>query len=356
VRSRRRIGRASAILLVLLLALVVGSCSSLGYLSQSIWGHTRILAERRSIERLLQDEATPAPLQRQLQKVLEIRQFASHELHLPDNGSYRSYAEIERPYVVWNVVAAPELSVDPLLWCFPVVGCVSYRGYFSQRKAERFADRLRRRGYDVDTSGVTAYSTIGWFRDPVLSTFIERPDAELAGLIFHELAHQVVYVKDDTTFNESFATFVEQDGVRRWLTSVGRAAEIAAYERGRDREAELTALLLRFRARLEGVFNQDRADDWKRRRKSEILADLRDGYEAFKRDWDGFAGYDDWFSQELNNADLASVGAYHELVPAFRRLLAQQGGDLARFFDEVRRLATQPAEERIRLLGSGPVP
>lgn len=351
----RRLGLAAAALGSLLAVL---SCSNLGYYGQALWGQTRILAGRQSIARLVADPATPAALREKLKAVVRIREFAIQELALPDNGSYRGYVELgpeedgsRRRYVVWNVVAAPELSTNPHTWCFPVAGCVSYRGYFSRARALRFADRLEERGYDVAVSGAAAYSTLGWFRDPVPSTVIGYPDVDLAGLVFHELAHQVVYVKDDTRFNESFATTVEIEGVRRWLAAGGEDPEtMADYLLRMRREEEFAELVLRYRERLREVYGGEEPAEHKRRAKKELFEELREAYGELRASWDGYPGYDPWFERELNNAHLVSVDAYHDLVPEFERLLEREQGDLESFYGEVRELAKLDPEERERRL------
>jgi predicted aminopeptidase len=320
------------------------ACSSLGYYSQAAWGQTRILLARRDVVKLVADPHTPETLRGQLETVLELRRFAVGELHLPDNGSFRTYVELpprddgsRRRAVVWNVVAAPELDTSPVVWCFPVAGCVSYRGYFSRKRARKYADRLGRKGYDVAVSGAAAYSTLGWFEDPLLSTVVDYPEVDLAGLLFHELAHQVVYVKDDTGFNESFATAVELEGVRRWLDAGGGdPAELDAYRERKQREDRYVELLLGTRDRLREVYAAAEADDWKRERKREVLGELRQSAAAYGRR----------FERQQNNADLASVGAYHDLVPAFAALLAREDGDLEAFYAASRRLAELDAAAR----------
>jgi len=330
--------------LVAAVALAATSCAGLGYYGQAAWGQMRLLVARRPIETVIRDPSTPAALRAKLATVQRLRRFAVEGLGLPDNGSYRGYVELDRPFVVWNVVAAPELSVEPRVWCFPVAGCVSYRGYFSEDRARRFAERLRRQGYDVDVGGVAAYSTLGWFRDPLLSTVIDYPEPDLAGLIFHELAHQEVYVKDDSPFDESFATTVEIEGVRRWLQASGAEPDaVERYRRSKQRYDELVALALAYRDRLQEVYASPASDDEKRRRKREILGELR----AANRDPD----YAEWFAQDLNNAHLASIGAYNDFVPAFQALLAENDGDLPRFYDAVRELAGLEPEARAERLG-----
>jgi predicted aminopeptidase len=244
------------------------------------------------------------------------------------------------------VTAAGELSIEPVEWCFLFAGCVTYRGYFERERAERFADGLRAEGYDVSIGGVAAFSTLGWFADPVLSTFLERSGPELAGLIFHELAHQRVYVKNGTEFNESFATAVEVEGVRRWLQARGLEADLSEYLEARARNAEFVALVLAYRERLAAVYGADRPDGWKRRRKAEVFDELRAEYGRLRESWGGDDRYDGWFGDGLNNARLSSIGAYHGLEPGFRRLLDDLDGDLEAFYAEVGRLSGLPAGER----------
>lgn len=329
-----------------LLLLVLG-CSSLGYVTQSLWGGASILRQRRPIERLLERGELSEDRSRRLELVLEILDFAHHELALPDNGSYRTFVEVDRPYVVWNVVAAPRFSVEPRSWCFPIAGCVAYRGYFSERKARRFADRLERRGLDVAVGGVTAYSTLGWFRDPVLSTFFGYADAELAGLLIHELAHQVIYVKGDSSFNESFATTVEEEGVRRWLESRGESIAWEDWRLSAQRRRRTAELLLDYRGRLEEVYGSAGDDEAKARRKAELLAELRRRLADLRRSWGGATDLlDDPIEPPLNNADLAAVGTYWEHVAALRVLLARTGGELARFYEAVAEIGGGSDEER----------
>lgn len=312
----------------------------------------RVLGAQRPIDALLENPDTPPALQRKLRLVLEVREFASRYLGLPDNDSYRYYADIKRPYVLWNVFAADEFSTKLQTWCFPVAGCVSYRGYFAQDKAEEFAASLRARGRDVFVGGVPAYSTLGWFHDPVLNTVLDRHDTDLAGLIFHELAHQVIYVRNDSAFNESFATAVELEGVRRWLAQRGSADKIAAYEQAKHRQARFAGLIALYRERLKELYVEDIPREDKFARKAALFAALKQDYAALKQDWGGYAGYDRWFARDLNNAHLASVATYHQLVPGFQQVLREQDGDLPRFFHAIKQLAKLSKTERTaRLLG-----
>lgn len=336
--------------------LLVAGCGTVGYLAQSVQGHLSLVHQARPVDRWLADDTIPEPLRERLVLSQRIRDFAVAELALPDNRSYRSYADLGRPAAVWNVVAVPELSLTLKTWCFPVVGCVGYRGYYDRAQAEAFAEGLRQAGYEVRVYGVPAYSTLGrldWLGgDPLLNTFIRYPEGELARLIFHELAHQIVYVKDDTTFNESFATAVERLGVQRWLDQHASPTVREEYERFDARRRDFLALTLRYRARLAEVYAGPGSDDDKRRGKAEVLAAMRAEHARLKAGpWEGFAGYDRWF-EEANGASLAVLAAYTELVPGFEQLFVSGGQSFARFYDAVRELARQPRDERRRALAS----
>jgi predicted aminopeptidase len=308
-------------------ALVLSGCETLGYYAQAVSGHLDLMSRTRPVAELLADPQVPPELRARLELAQRIRDFASKELKLPDNGSYRSYAELPRPFAVWNVVAAPEFSLEPVRACFPVAGCVSYRGFFERAAAQAFAERLRAAGHDVYLYGVPAYSTLGRFDDPLLSTFIYRGEAELAALIFHELAHQVAYARDDTVFNESFAAAVEREGLRRWLR--GRDAELARFAAAQADAAQVEALMEAARGRLAALYREPLAPDLMRSRKRAELAALKAALGAHPR----------YRDLEPDNAVLAAHAAYTRLVPQFERLLAEEGGDLARFYERVRRLA-----------------
>ena len=296
------------------------------YTSHVLSGGAGLLAKREPIDEVLAEDSLPADERHKLELSQSIVDFAVSDLQLPDNGSYRSYVRLDRPYVVWNVVAAPALSIEPLEWCFPIVGCVSYRGYFKEERAGKFAAKLERKGNDVTVRGVDAYSTLGRFEDPVLSTFLDRRGVDLAALLFHELAHQRLYIKDDTAFNESFATVVEHEGLRRWLVAQGRESEIAGLESERDVEQQFVSLLLDWRERLDRLFRSDLPDEEKHQRKKEFLAGLRAEYERAKRDWGDDDRYDAWFDRPLNNARLAAVSNYYDLVAPLEMLLAASPG------------------------------
>jgi predicted aminopeptidase len=338
--------------LALLLTAANSGCAKLGYYTQAIGGQLEILSKRQPIETLLDDPETDAQLRTQLAAVLAMRAFASNDLALPDNKSYRTYVDLKRPYVVWNVFAAPELSLTPLQWCFVVVGCINYRGYFSPTGADKFAGKLRQQGYDVYVGGVTAYSTLGWFRDPVLNTMLSKSQTDVAALIFHELAHQRVYVRDDTVFNESFAVTVEREGVRRWLARSGTQEQFQRYLMRKQRYQQFVQLIMRYRQRLIELYATTKPDAEKRALKTALFTELRADYARLKQSWNGYAGYDEWFARDLNNAHLVPLGLYHEYVPAFQALLAQHGGDLVAFYQAVEEIGKLPKAQRVARLQS----
>jgi len=326
-------------------------CSTLGYYYQSAKGQLDLMCRARDIDEVLADESVPDPVKNRLERVKGMRRFASDELGLPDNDSYREYADPEREFVIWNVFAAPELSVEPHRWCFPIVGCVVYRGYFDKTDAREYAQSLvDRRGLETYVAGVPAYSTIGWFDDPVVSTILGYSQERLAGLIFHELAHQVAYARGDSVFNESFATAVEIEGVERWLQHQGHDRKIEAYRQRRERDATVVETILEYRRRLDAAYRSGHGRDWKLARKAEIIAALRRRYNELVAQWQGYRGYGRWFSQDLNNAHFVVIAAYHDKVGAFQALLARHGGDLPAFYKAVKELASRPQAERDRFL------
>ena len=324
------------ILFSLLAPLLLSGCETLSYYVQAVGGQMELMARAKPAAQLIADPATPQPLRERLELARTIRDYASRELDLPDNGSYRSYADLGRAYVVWNVVAAPEFGLAPVESCFPVAGCVPYRGFFAQEDAERHAAKLRAAGNDVNVRGVAAYSTLGRFDDPLLSTFIAHPDTELARLIFHELSHQLLYVKNDSTFNESFAVAVERAGVRRWLAATGRNAGLQSFLDTQERSAKFLALLEQMRARLKALYATPLAPEVMRERKRAEFAELRKLLDANPRLKD----------MQANNALLASFATYSQLVPAFEKLLEEEGGDLKRFYGRVKTLAANEPSNR----------
>lgn len=333
-----------------LLSTLLTGCSALGYYAQAVAGHVQLMQRSRPIPALLANPDTPMDLRTRLGRVLTIRAFATRELALPDNDSYRSYAELDRDATVWSLVAAPEFSVEPMRWCYPIIGCASYRGYFAQTDAEAEASRLAGEGMEVTVGPVAAYSTLGWWDDPLPSPLLKRPEPQLAGVIFHELAHQRVYVRGDSTFNESFATAVEQAGVRRWLAQAGDPARMRAWETHLFREREFAHLLLGTRERLQRLYAKGLAPNALRSLKQGEFARLREAYGHLKASWGGYAGFDPWFARPLNNARLATVTTYVLWVPAFLELLRHQNGDFATFYRAVADLGALPAPERQRRL------
>lgn len=337
-------------LVIALLLPSLAGCANFGFYTQAVRGQFEIYSRTRPIADVIADPATPPALKDKLRQVLEVRDYASRALALPDNDSYRVYADLKRPYALWNVFATPELSLKPVAWCFLITGCVSYRGYFSREQAQAFADKLRTAGDDVYVGGVRMYSTLGWFNDPVLNTIIQRPLPEIAGLVFHELAHQRLYVKGDTTFSESFAVTVELEGVRRWLQKQHAGGEFAEYRNQLKRRDEFVALMMKYRDRLDTLYRSDATVEAKRAGKRRIIAALRAEYLHVKAGWNGYSGYDAWFAQDLNNAYFVSVGTYYELVPAFQALLARCRDDLPAFYRTAEKIAKLPAKERLAAL------
>lgn len=336
-------------LAALLVLLSLAGCQGLAYYGHAARGQAALLLKREPIPRLLADPATPPALRAQLQAVGRIRAFAAAELGLPAQRQYTSYVELGRPYALWAVTAAPELSLAPRTWCYWLVGCLSYRGYFREAAARREAAALAREGWDVAVDGVPAYSTLGWFSDPVLSSFVTLPEAELAELLFHELVHQVLYVPGDTAFNESLAVAVAEEGLRRYAAH--RGLDLAAVEAARRREDALVRLLLDWRDRLGAALAAAPTVAAKRAAKAEVYAGLRADYARLRAGDAAYAGADAWFSG-LNNARLNAVATYHDLVPAFRVLLRQEGGNVARFLARCRALAALDRDERHRRLAA----
>ena len=324
-------------------AVLLSGCETLAYYAQAVGGQVSLMSRTQPVERLLADPATPQPLRARLALAREIRDYAVKELKLPDNASYRGYADIGRPYAVWNVVAAPEFSLEALQSCFPVAGCVTYRGFFALDDAESHAAQLKSQGDDVYVRGVPAYSTLGRLDDPLLSTFIRYPDADLARLIFHELAHQVAYVKDDSAFNEGFATVVEREGLRRWLAATGRLEAQKEFLATQERNKELAGEIEQVRAKLRVLYRQRIAPEAMRERKRAELDSLKPKLARFSR----------YRQLEPNNAFLAAYATYTELTPTFEHLLREEGGDLERFYARVKKYAASPPGERGLLSAPG---
>lgn len=336
--------------LLLLLILGLTACESVAYYTQAFHGQFTILTQRRDIEDVVKDPETDNQLRSQLETVLSVRQFAESEMHLPVENNFSTYVDLEQPFVVWNVFAAPEFSLDAKQWCYPIAGCVTYRGYFTEGRAYDYAREIEAEGFDTYVGGVAAYSTLGWFADPVLNTIVNREEHRLASLIFHELAHQVIYVPGDTEFNESFATAVEMEGLRRWLEINGKAenasAIVAQANLEKSRRLEFVGLVQGVIPQLESLYQSDKTVEDKRREKAVLIQSLREQYQVLKAGWGDYDAYDNWFSSEINNAKLRTVSTYFNRVPAFDALLAEVDFDLPLFYERVEELSRLDTVER----------
>ena len=342
--------RRARCLVPLLLGVLLSGCASLDYYAQVSRGQLDLLAARQPVAELLADPQTDPELQRRLAQAQQAREFASAHLALPDNRSYRLYADLQRPYVVWNVFATPELSLAPLTHCFPVAGCVAYRGFYQQGRARGAAALLQDEGLDTYVAGIEAYSTLGWFDDPILNTMLRWDDERLAAVIFHELAHQQLYVADDTAFNESFASFVEQEGLRQWRAARGLAPDDAHEERMRR---QFTELILASRERLQALYASQLDEAQKRAAKAAEFERLRGEYRVLRDgEWGGDRRYDAWVAQPLNNARLLPFGLYDQWVEAFAALFRQADGDWAEFYRRAAALGELDAEQRERTLAA----
>ncbi len=339
------------LLLLALLSLLLAACNSVAYYGQAISGQMQLLILRQPISKLIEEPATSSTLRQRLQSVANMRAFASRELALPDNPSYTSYVDLKRPYVIWNVFAAPEFSLAPKQWCYPIAGCVSYRGYFSEVRARTYAAKLHRKGFDTEVAGISAYSTLGWFSDPLLNTMLSRSETQLAGTLFHELAHQQLYAKNDTRFNESFAVTVELEGIRRWLQDQGKVNQFRDYLQSLKRKRQFIALVQGAHAKLEKLYVQDRSETEKRTAKAAIFQQLKTDYRQLKKGWNNYRGYDAWFNRKLTNASLVPISSYYDYVPAFQALLRRSRNNLAAFYRAARRIAEQtPADRKATLM------
>ncbi len=327
-------------------ALTLSACDSMAWYLQAAQGHLAIVTSRQDMDALLSDPELAPVLAAKLQLVLEAREFAESELMLPAGGNYLEFVQLDREHAVWNVFAAPEFSVEPVTWCYPVAGCAAYRGYFSESDAQAYAGELEAQGFDVYVGGIDAYSTLGWFDDALLSTVVGRPDHQLAALIFHELAHQVTYVPDDTTLSESFATVVEMEGLRRWLETRSQSELLDEARADAERRGRFVEFVSGFRDRFEELYDSEMSEADMRREKAGLQQRMRAEYEALKVEWGGNNGYDGWFSRSLNNAQLTTVGSYNDLAPQLREILRQAGNDLSAFYERMRELTRMSPENR----------
>lgn len=342
----------SQYLLLFLLVTTLGSgCSTISYYSQSVSGHLNVMWQAEPIEEVIARPDTSPAVSEQLTRALSIRQFASTQLLLPQNDSYKVYADLKRPYVVWNITAAPEFSLTPQKWCYLVVGCVSYRGYYHEQEARILARHLEGEGLDVNVRGVSAYSTLGWFDDPLLNTMLGWKDTQFAGLIFHELSHQVLYIKDDTDFNEAFASAVERLGVLEWLQQTNPQMMDDYFKRINEQQS-FRELIIQTRNQLQEIYGSDISNEEKRKQKRHAFEQMKLRYEAGKEPTDAKGLYDYWFSQPLNNARLLSAMTYMELIPAFYALFLESNRDWNLFYENAKRLSDKEKTERDETLNS----
>lgn len=348
-------------LLLLLAVGAVSGCHTLSFYGQAIHGEYQLLSDQQPIQKLIDEPHTPPRLKQRLELLENMRAFAASDLKLPVDNQYRKYVDLHRPFVVWNVEAAPEFSLQAKTWWYPFLGSLDYRGYFSKPAATNYAQSLKKQGYDVSVGGVEAYSTLGWFKDPILNTFIFEPDAELAEIVFHELGHARLFARGDTDFNEAFATTVGEEGSQRWLKARGDLPALQAYRAHLHRNDQFVHLVMKTRTRLEALYGDEHLDGGKiratnknhgvprkqlRQEKEAILADMRKEYAALKAGWGGNPEFDGWFAHEINNAELNSVAEYYDFVPGFQEILADNGGDMAKFYDAAEALSKKAKGQR----------
>ena len=325
------------VLFAALIVAVLPSCQTVRFYGQAVGGQVEILRRSRPNEQVIADPATPPVLRGQLESVDRIRQFASDHLSLPGDESYAKYADLGRKHVVWVLYAAPEFSLKPKTWHYPFIGKMDYRGYFREQDTEALAGELKRDGYDVFIGEVDAYSTLGWFHDPVLNTFVAYPDIDLAETIFHELTHRKYFRRGDTVFNESFANVVAEEGVKRWLKHEGRLADLKKYEGRLVRRREFYQEIDRSRLKLERLYASGQSAPVMREQKQAILMKLRDQFRELRRRWGGH-GLEGWLRKDINNGHIVSLKIYADHMPPFQQLLTECGGDLDLFYQKVAKL------------------
>ncbi|MCZ6664479.1 MAG: aminopeptidase [Gammaproteobacteria bacterium] len=338
------------LVLALIFTTTLSGCSTMAYYRHALTGQFEIWRNQEPIEVLLERDTLSPALREKLNYAVNARDFAFERLALPDNGSYRDYVDLKRDFVVWNVFATPELSLTPVQWCYPFAGCFGYRGFFDEDRAMRRAEALETEGFEVYIGGVSAYSTLGWLDDPVLSSILNREKPRIAEIIFHELAHQRLYVKDDTTFNESFALTVATAGLRFWIPA--QNGNLAEFTEDQQREREFITLILRFREKLETLYSSDEPDDKKRKIKRGVFTDLIAEYRSLKATWNGDSSYDEWMGTDLNNAKIASISTYHDHANAFMSILERYDYDFTAFYIAVENLAAFEPSERTACLSA----
>lgn len=334
---------------LLLLVIIIGSltgCADLSYYLHSINGHLSIINKARDIEDILADENTDPDLAERLRLVGRIRHFAVNQLQLPESDSYSIYADLNRSYALKNLFAAKEFSIEAHHWCYPIVGCAGYRGFFDDARLQRFESSLKQQGFDVYIARVSAYSTLGWFDDPVLNTFINWPEYRLAGMIFHELTHQQLYIEGDTTFNESFAVAVQQAGVKKWLKANGKSMQADRYQQLLDNRQQVIELIKLSREELKKLYQQDLSGPDKRKAKTVMIEKLVHGYIELSEQFAIADGFKRWFEEPINNAKLVSISTYYSQVPAFQHLLHSHEQNFQSFFQHVKAIAGLPLLER----------
>ena len=340
------------VILIGILCTSFSACTTISYYHQSISGHFKTISKREHIVDIVNDSARDEKLIKQLNLALELRAFASEQLKLPENESYRSYVQLDQPFVTWNVFAADKYSIALQQWCFLVVGCVPYRGYFAESEANNFADKLSEQGLDVYVAGVPAYSTLGWFDDPLLSSMIDRGEITTAAYIFHELAHQQFYLKGDGAFNEAFATAVEEIGVRLWLQQQRRPQELEGYDEWLIQKSIFSQFVKTSRDEFELLYQQDYDVEKMLVEKEILIAEMRRKFADLSNDNKHISRYARWMSGPLNNAQLGAISLYRELVPAFHDIFAVCKDDFEKFYGLVETISKLPEEQRLTELHS----
>ena len=333
----------------------ISACEHLDYYSRSIAGQWEIISNSKPIEEILLDENVPESVKEKLSPINEIRNFAIEDLKLPENDSYLSYADINREYVVWNIIATPTLSLEPVQWCFPIAGCLDYRGFFNKDDAINQANLLREQGNDVFIGGVTAYSTLGWFDDPVLNTMLKKDLNYLIKVIFHELAHQKIYIRNDTEFNEAFAETVAITGTRKWLSTFRSKFELEEFNRKQNAEDSFVSIVLNARKKLENNYNSGLPDQLKLQIKTRVMAEMREDYKSTWSSHDYETNYDEWFGNEINNAKITAVVTYRNLIPGFIQLLEYSGNNFDSFYRIVQAMEQCSIPERRTILEAGDI-
>lgn len=336
-------------LLLSFLLTTLSACSTITYYSQSIHGHFQVMNNSRDIETILSEDNIDLETRDKLTLVLQLLQFAKDQLKLPENGSYRQYSDIGRPYVVWNVFAAPEFSLEPVKSCFFFVGCLNYRGYFSEKRARRYAANLEAQSLDVFLGGVAAYSTLGWFKDPLLNTMLKWDETYLGKVVFHELAHQKFYIEDDSAFNEAFSDTVANIGLERWLRHENKK-NIVQEKKKQQYEKEFVGLVLAYKSRLLTLYQSSLNNENKRMQKRLLMMQMDQDYRQLKKNWDGYSAFDNWFSETPNNAKIAAISTYREFIPGFLKLYQESDNNLERFYSRVKELSLCKPEKRNAIL------